>query len=87
MRSSDLSKRLLDRPFKPFRIHLDDGVMIDVREPGMIMVGRSTAILPTRFDKDDEGYPIVTDWQTVALAHIVRFTDLTARQNGKKRRR
>ena len=87
MRSSDLNKRLVDRPFKPFRIHLSDGKVLDVREPGMIIVGRSSAIVPTRFGRDEGGFPIVIDWQTVALAHIVRFTDLNARQNGRRRRK
>jgi hypothetical protein len=88
MRSWDLTKRLfLDQPFKPFRVHLDDGATIDVREPRMIIVGRSTAVLPTRWDRDDKGQPIVIDWQTVALRHIVRFTDLAARQNGNRRRK
>ena len=84
MKPQDLSKKLFDRPFKPFRIHLSDGKSLDVRQPAMVMVGRSTAILPTQLTKDELGYPLVIDWQTIALAHIVRFTDL---RNGSQRRR
>ena len=84
MRSSDLSKRLFDQPFRPFRIHLSDGKALDVRQPRMVIVRRSTAILPTRFGKDEGRYPFVVDWQTVALSHIVRFSDL---RNGSNRSR
>jgi hypothetical protein len=89
MRARDLAKRLfLDQPFKPFRIHLDDGARIDVREPRMIIVGKSTAVVPTRWATDEDGYAYVADWQTIALAHIVRFTDLrNGSQKGGGRRR
>ena len=78
MRPEDLLKRLEGRPFRPFRLHLSDGAKIDVREPGMVIVVRSTAILPTRFVRRN-GYRIAEDWQTVALARIVRTSELRAR--------
>ena len=87
MKAEDLSQRLFDRPFKPFRMHLSDGKVVkvvDVRQPMMVILSRSTAILPTRFGKDDLGHPLAIDWQTVALAHIVRFSDL---RNGSQRPR
>lgn len=86
MRPADLIHKLEDRPFQAFRIHLDDGRTIDVREPGMVIVGLSSAVLPTEFGKDDEGHRIVKRWQTIALSHIVRFTDIAQSGNGKRRR-
>ncbi len=87
MRADDLLNRLDDQPFKPFRIHLSDGSVIRVDEPGMVIVGKSSAVLPTRFGKTDDGRRIAEDWQTIALRHIVRFTDAAARENGSRRPR
>jgi hypothetical protein len=86
MRPRDLLKRLEDTPFQPFRVHLDDGRSIDVREPGMVIVGRSTAVVPTDITTDEDG-TTVRDWSTVAISHIVRFTDLHPRRNGRPRRK
>jgi hypothetical protein len=87
MRAADLMQRLEDAPFKPFRIHLSDQTTIDVTRPRMIVVGRSTAILPTEFELDEDGHRIARHWRTVALVHIVQFSDLDERVNGKRRRR
>jgi len=76
VRAEDLNNRLHDRPFRPFRIHLSDGTSIEVSDPGMIVVGRSSAVLPTRFGADEEGRRLAEAWQTVALVHMVRFTEL-----------
>ena len=82
IRAGDLTKRLFNAPFTPFRIHLSDGDTIDILEPVMVIVGRSTPILPKRFAKDDDGTRIAEDWRTVALIHIVQFSDVLA-GNGK----
>ncbi|MFH0980553.1 MAG: hypothetical protein V2A79_03325 [Planctomycetota bacterium] len=74
MRSDDLLKRLEDRPFKPFRIHLSDGTRITVEEPGMVIVGVSTAVLPTKFRRSPERRRVAQDWRTVALLHIVSYS-------------
>ena len=76
MNTEDLLARLDDRPFKPFRIHMSDGMLIDVAEPGMIIVGHSSAILPTRFGTDREGRRMAERWRTIALSHIVQFSEL-----------
>lgn len=87
MRSSGLLNRLDDQPFKPFRIHMSDGERFDVREAGMIIVGRSSAVLPTEFTEDDEGNRVAKRWRTLALSHIVQFSDPDERVNGKKKRK
>jgi hypothetical protein len=86
-RPKDLLDRLNDIPFKPFRIHLSDGSRLDVSEPGMIIVGRSSAVLPSQWSKDLEGYRIAKHWRTIALAHIVQFGDLDETVENKRRRR
>jgi hypothetical protein len=87
MRPEDLLKRLSDRPFKAFRIHLSDRTAIDVPEPGMVIVGRTTAVLPTRFTRRGNSYRIAEDWRTIALIHIVQFSDLDEKTDGRRKRR
>ena len=58
MRAEDLQKRLDERPFDPFRIHLVDGSTINVTEPGMVIVGLATAVLPSQFGADEQGRPV-----------------------------
>ena len=84
MRAADLLKRLDDRPFVPFRLHLTDGTALDIPQPGMVIVGLSSAVLPSRFGADEEGNRVALDWRTIALAHIVQFSQLTP--NGRSKR-
>lgn len=83
MRVKDLVNRLNDRPFRGFRIHLSDGSQIPVSEPGMIIVGPSSAVLPTEYGRE-EGERVATRWRTVALAHMVQFSDLDVPVSGKR---
>ena len=86
MRVKDLINRLADRPFKGFRIHLSDGSSILVNDPGMIIVGPSSAVLPTEFGKE-QGERVATRWRTVALSHMVQFADADEPVSGKQRKR
>ena len=83
MRVKDLVNRLSDNPFRGFRIHLSDGSTIPVMEAGMVIVGRSSAILPTEFGKAD-GERVVERWRTVALSHMVQFSDIDEPIGGKR---
>jgi hypothetical protein len=80
----DLNHRLYDQPFKPFRIHLSDGSTIPVANAGTILVGESSAILPTEMARDAEGFPVVKRWRNVALSHMVQFSDLDESVGGKR---
>jgi hypothetical protein len=82
MRAADLIRRLEDSSFRPFRIHLSDGTLLDVKQPGMVIVGLSSAVLPTQFGEED-GKRIATDWRTITLSHIVQFSDLAEAGNGR----
>ena len=82
MRTEDLLNRLEDRPFKPFRVHITDGTTVNVVQPGMVLVGESTAVLPSMWGNEDEGRRIAKRWRTVALAHMTQFSDLDATPNG-----
>jgi hypothetical protein len=86
MRVKDLLGRLRDMPFRGFRIHLSDGSAIPVTEPGMIIVGPSSAVVPTEFGTE-QGERVATRWRTVAIAHMVQFSDLDEPISGKNRKR
>ena len=86
MRAKDLINRLNDQPLRGFRIHLSDGSAIPVTEYGMIIVGPSSAVLPTEFGRED-GERVATRWRTVALAHMFQFSDLDEPVTGKRPKR
>ena len=86
MRVKDLMNRLQDNPFRGLRIHLSDGSSIPVTESGMIIVGPSSAVLPTEYGRE-QGERVATRWRTVALAHMVQFTNLDEQVGGKSRKR
>ena len=83
MRSADLIQRLEDQPFRPFRIHLSDGTELEIPDAGMVIVGPTTAVIPSRYGKDDEGHRLALHWRTVNLLHIVQFSELDEPRNGK----
>lgn len=87
MRPKDLIDRLEDRPFQPFRVHLSDGTKLDISEPGMVIVGRRTAVLPSRLGRDEDGHRIAEHRRTISLMHIDQFSDLRESGNGKRRRK
>ena len=86
MKPGDLLKRLEDAPFRPFRVHMSDGTVLELTHPGMVIVGESTAILPTLMVTDEDGYHIAKKWRTVALDHITQFSDIET-SNGKRGKR
>lgn len=86
MRAKDLLNRVSSRPFRAFRIHLSDGSAITVTDPGMIIIGASSAVLPTEFERE-QGERVAGRWRTVALNHMVQFSDLEEPMSGKNRKR
>jgi len=76
MSNHDLLRKLIDVPFKPFRLKLPNSTAIDVTEPGSVIVGDTSAVLPVDAYVDAEGFRIVRNWKTIALSHIVEFSDL-----------
>ena len=88
MFAADLNRRLEDQPFRPFRIHLSDGSFVDVTEPRMVIVGPTSAIVPTKWSSDANGRPVAEDWRTIILVHMVQFSDLNgSRPVGRGRRK
>jgi hypothetical protein len=86
MSNHDLLRKLGDVPFKPFRLKLSNNTAIDVLESGSVIVGDTSAVLPVESYVDNQGFRIIRNWKTISLAHIVEFSDLDAKSNGRKKK-
>jgi len=74
MRQEDLIEVLRQRPFHPFRIHLSDGIIYEVRHPELVLVGRSTAVV--FFPDPRKPPPAFERYDTIALLHMTRLEPL-----------
>jgi hypothetical protein len=87
MFARDLLRRLEDRPFRPFRIHLADGNSVDVQHPEMVIVSRTSAVLPTAWTQEEDGRQLADDWRTIILMHMTQFSDLRGSAADKHKRK
>jgi len=87
MTHHDLLRKLDDQPFKPFRIRLVNNTTYHVFDPGMVIVGDSSAVIATRNIRDESGHRVTTDWRTVSIAHMLEVNDLQTPANGSKRKK
>ena len=85
MSPRDLLNRLHDEPFRPFRVRLTNNTTIDISDPGLVIVGPTSAVMPIQTAKDDFGYTLVTQWRTIALSHMMEFSDLDPPKTGRKK--
>jgi hypothetical protein len=53
----------------------------------MLVVEKSSVILPIEMVNDSDGYPFMKRWRTVALAHMVQFSDIDEQVGGRQRKR
>ena len=87
MTHHDLLRKLDDQPFRPFRIRLVNNTTYEIVDPGMVIVGDSSAVIATQNVRDAQGHRSTTDWRTVSIAHMLAFSDLPPRPNGSRRKR
>ena len=87
MTHHDLLRKLDDSPFRPFRIRLVNNTTYDILDPGMIIVGDSSAVIATQNIRDETGHRVTTDWRTVSIAHMLEFSDVSHRSNGSRRKK
>ncbi|HET6251594.1 MAG TPA: hypothetical protein VFE47_28170 [Tepidisphaeraceae bacterium] len=57
----------------------------EVTEPGSVIVGETSAVLPVEIYVDGEGFRIVRSWKTIALSHIVEFSDIETKPGRAKK--
>lgn len=77
MTSQDLLRKLDGAPFKPFRMKMVSDVSYDVRDPGMVIVGDSSAVVATEDIRDADGHAVTTDWRTISEKDEPRMTRTT----------
>lgn len=72
---ADLLQALRLRPFQPFRLHVSDGMVYDVRHPEMLMVAVASTVvgLPAA----GQALPQVERYEIIDLRHIVRVEPAT----------
>jgi len=87
MTARDLNNKLHDQPFQPFRVKLSNNSTMDVLDPNTVVVGPTSAIMPIETTVDEHGYYLVTRWRTVALAHMVDFTDIDPPKSASRKKR
>lgn len=75
MGPEDLRNLLTSRPFKPFRIRLDDGQSFEITHPDMVWIGRRVALILV-FEAGPERY--FQRHITISLLHISSVEPLTA---------
>ena len=87
MSPQDLLNRLHDEPFRAFRLRLSNNTTLDVTDPGFVIVGPTSAVMPIQTATDDLGYTLVTQWRTIALDHMAEFADIDLPRENRRRRR
>jgi hypothetical protein len=80
MKSNDLNRKLSERPFQPFRLKTVNNTVYDVRNPNLVIVANSSAVLATREARDAKGRVTRIDWRTISIQHIVEFADLDVKE-------
>lgn len=69
-RSEELKHLLRQRPFQPFRIHLDNGKILDVVCPEINLIGENMAIIGVTDPKNPDPYS--DDFEIVLMYQIQR---------------
>lgn len=73
MSPEELNSALKRRPFLPFRIHITDGVHYDIRNPEMVMIGRTILFIGLRREIDS---PFFDEPVWVSMRHVTRVEPL-----------
>ena len=71
MSQHELVEILTHRPFEPFRIHVSDGTVHEIRDPKTMYVGQTTALVC--FPPKGVPLPAIDRYETVALFHITQI--------------
>jgi hypothetical protein len=87
MNPADLNRRRFAEPFRAFLVRLKDGSSIPVLSATPMIVSEDRAVLPTEIISDGEDYPVVKQWRTVALADVIKLSDLPKPKKLKSKRR
>jgi hypothetical protein len=75
MRYQDLLRRVKKQPFRPFRVHVSDGAIYEVRHPDLLMVGRRMAVIGIQ-ERADASEIAADTFAYVDVIHITQLTDI-----------
>ena len=75
MRPEEIREYLHRQPFKPFRVHLSDGRVFEIRHPEFVLVYRTSLEIGVA---EDAGSAFPERGEQVSLLHIVSMEDLQA---------
>jgi hypothetical protein len=70
---TDVQERLREKPFRPFRIIVSEGLSFDIRHPDLVFVGRRDLMIGFPGPDNPTAYDRVT---RVALVHVIALEDL-----------
>jgi hypothetical protein len=79
MTPDNLLEWTLRRPFIPFRLHVSDGTVYEIRHPELCMPTWSVAVIGL---PREDTQPVADRIELVALGHIVRLEPLIAAPTG-----
>lgn len=71
--AEELQARLREKPFRPMRIIVSEGLRFDIYHPDLVFVGRRDIMIGFAAGDNPSVYERVT---RVAMAHIVALEDL-----------
>jgi len=78
-RPEDIQSRLREKPFRPLRIIVSEGLQYDIHHPDLVLVGSRDVMIG--FPRADN--PSIYDQITrVALVHVVALEDIPATTTG-----
>ncbi|TWT99110.1 hypothetical protein Pla108_00430 [Botrimarina colliarenosi] len=68
MAPDDIRDRQMARPFQPFRLHMSNGMSVDVRHPEMIVVGDEALTVAVYDEKKDR---VGLNWYSVINVNVI----------------
>jgi hypothetical protein len=75
MTLQDFQRLLKAQPFQPFKVHLSNGEVYEVRHPEMAFLMRTKLVLG--LDPDKSGY--ADDWAMISLLHVASIEPVQPR--------
>ena len=75
MPANELLRMLRAQPFVPFRMHVTEGMVYEVRHPEMVIVMAAAAIVAF---PDPANEAMASGWELVDLRHIIRLEPIAA---------
>jgi len=78
MRRDDIVQLLQEKPFRPIRLRLSNGIAHEIRHPEMAIVTPSSVVVGIPATNSQP--PAAEDYVVVSLIHVVQIEHLTPAQ-------